>query len=155
MGIKQENNITARGAVKITTYDSNTGEKKRETDWMKNLVPKNSNSGVNLLVDAITDGKDIQIDEGKIGTDNTAPSDSDTDLGSVSVSGITVQSTSITTNTVTFSFFLTDSQLSNGTYEEFGLFESGNLFARSLFDSSYTKGTNEDTRIDHKITFNN
>jgi hypothetical protein len=175
MAITNEQNVNdtpaAKGEVVIESYESTWWSSLLPKKWAmhlqsaigkikhrqkeSNLVVQNSNAGVNLLVDAIRDGKSIQIDEGQIGKDNTSPTDSDTGLGNAIVTGESVQSTDGTVNTVTFSFFITDEQLPDDTYEEFGLFTNGNLFARSLFDSSYTKGGNTDTRVNHKITFNN
>lgn len=148
-------NTQIKGQVKITAYDSETGEKKRETDWMDNLVVSGANTGTALLIGSLDTGASAQIDEGKIGTDDTAPTDGDTDLGSVSVSGLTIQSTSPSIDNITYSFFILDAQLTDGNYNEFGIFSNGNLFARSVFTNTYTKGANEDTRVDHKIIINN
>lgn len=119
-----------------------------------NKVVSSNGHGRNLIVRQLagdtTHG--IEVDEGKIGDDNTAPTDSDTDLGNAVVSNITVEASSFSNDEATFSFFILDGDLADGTYHEFGMFIGGQMLNRALFTNPYSKSTGEDTRVDVTIT---
>ena len=145
------------GKYRITTRDSITGEVIKRSDWIPNLIMAGTNTGVNLIGQRLAGLTvyDLEIDEAKIGTGTTAPADSDTDLETVAVSGIGRADQTVATSSVTLSFFIPDATLPNGTYTEFGIFASSQIFARSLISPSYTKGSNQDTTIEYIITFDN
>lgn len=134
------------GAIRITSL-SNGWE--RSSAWYDNQVV---DAGLAAIADALENGTAIQIDSGEIGTGSTAVTAGDTDLETPSVTGITVESTSRSGAVVTYSFYLTDAQLADGTYREFGLRIGSTLFSRVLFDIPYTKASGTDTRIDYVVT---
>lgn len=94
----------------------------------------------------------IAIDTASIGLDNTAASASQTDLLDPITEDIPVAFGEMTgTSELTLSFFIPDADLPNDTYEEFGLFATGRLIARSVISPAYVKGSSEDTSIDYTI----
>ena len=146
-----------QGRYKIISKKAGTNEVIRETDWNKNLVMIGADTGIGLICKRmagdVTDS--IAIDSASIGSGTTAPTDSDTDLETPVLTGIITTAESSTSNSVSISFFITDSQLTNGTYNEFGIFANLKLFARSIISPSFTKASGEDTTIVYEITFTN
>lgn len=147
--------VSVQGRYKIKVHDSRTGEFKRETGWIKNLVMNNGNNGIRLLVQHLLNNKtnQIEIDSASIGTSNQAPSASDTDLIAPVTTGVAVAKSANLGATAQFDFFITDAQLPDGTYREFGIFCGPNIFARSLIDPEFTKVSNEDVTITYEIPF--
>lgn len=148
MELKEDLKIT--GKLTIRKYK---GGKLIHTQHETNKVVSSSGHGRNLLIRQlagdITYG--IEIDSGKIGTDATAPVDGNTDLGTVVLDGITVEKATFSNDTATWSFFIIDSALANGTYNEFGMFIGSQMFSRAIFSSPYSKSTGESTRVDYQI----
>jgi len=149
-------NIKMTGRYKIRSHRAGTKELLRETGWVENLIVSGSAGyGRNILLRQMSGDTTypLQIDSAKIGTGTTAPVDSDTDLETIVLSGISVASTNLSNDQCEFDFFMTDAQLANGTYKEFGLFMNGRLFARSLVSPVHTKSANEDTTVSYVVTF--
>lgn len=146
-----------QGRYRFITRDSITGEIKRTSDWNKNLVMNGTGTGVNLIARLL--GNDstypLAITKAKIGTGTNVPADADVDLQTPTLTKNTVADQIISGNIVTISFFLTNAELANGTYTEFGIFAGDQLFARSIISPSYVKGSNEDTTVEYEITVNN
>jgi hypothetical protein len=143
------------GKYKIKTYRQ--GELIRESNWIKNLIVANSDRGVSLIIERLsgTTTYDLEITSASIGTGTNTPADSDTGLQTSVLANILVASLSKTTKRLTLNFFISDSELTNGTYTEFGLFCGTRLFARSLITPSYTKSSGEDTTIEYIIDVDN
>lgn len=154
-----KNNLQLKGKYKITTYKTGTDEVVYQSDWISNLIVLNSGHGANIVLKCMLgdDDYDLEITEMALGTDNTAPSNNDTDLKSQKgdyVQVVTREETGI--NEILLSFFFSDAQLPNDTYKEVGLYCAGRkLFARSIISSAYTKSTGQDTKIDYVITISN
>jgi len=146
-----------QGRFRFITTDSETGEVKRISDWNKNLVVNGTGTGVNIIARLLANDNtySLAITKAKIGTGTNAPADSDTDLQTPTFTKNTVADQEVSANTVIISFFLTNAELANGTYTEFGIFAGTQLFARSIISPSYTKGTNEDTTVEYEIDVNN
>jgi len=146
-----------KGKLRITTFKKGTNELLRQTEFFPNLIVLNDGNGLNLFIKQLLNGgNSMEITQAKIGTGNTPPSSNDTDLEAPVVSGIMVaakQETAI--DEATFEFFISDAELPEGTYREFGIFCGDALFARSLIVPEYTKSINEDTKIDYIITVEN
>lgn len=127
-----------------------------ESPWITNLVVAGTNSGTGLITQNLAAGAahSLAIDRAKIGTGTTAAAAGDTDLETAVLSDILPTSglTVVTSNTVSFEFFIPDVDLANGTYTEFGLFAGTQLFARSIITPSYTKASAEDVIITYEIT---
>lgn len=142
------------GHLTISTYDQE-GNLLRE-QFETNRVVSSDGYGRNLIIRQLAGNKTygIEVDEGRIGNDDTTPTDSDTDLGNAVTSDIIVEDTDFSNDEVSFQFFVLDADLPDGTYEEFGLFIDGQMLARSVFDSSYSKSSGENTRIDYTLTLN-
>ena len=99
---------------------------------------------------------DIEITKAKTGDDNTAATDGDTDLGNTILDNIAIASRIETSlGVATYIFFMTDSDLTNGTYREFAPFCVNQIFARSVISPEHTKASGEDTQISYEITIAN
>jgi hypothetical protein len=94
----------------------------------------------------------IAIDSARVGDDDTAPADGNTDLGNVLVSGIPITNMTVTNNVLSVDVFVADANLPDDTYEEFGLYCDGRLFARIIIDPAYTKESGEDTLFTYTLT---
>lgn len=151
---KQQEQISIKGSYRFITKRAGTEEVLRVTPFIKNMVMNGLNTGIQLIAQHI--GQDFTnqlfIDEARIGTGETAPAVDQTDLVTPVLSGITKTGVSIVAGSVTLDFFITDAQLANGTYKEFGLFSNGQMFARSLITPNFTKASGEDVTIEYIIT---
>lgn len=125
-----------------------------QSEPIKNKVVSSSGYGRNLvlrrLIGDTTYG--IAIDSAKIGSGTTAPTDSDTDLQTAVVSGISISNSSVSNDVATIDVFISDGTLPNGTYGEFGFFISGRMFSRILISPVYTKASGEDTTFTYTLT---
>lgn len=156
--IKIDDGAKAMGRYRFITYRAGTKEILRTSPWIKNLVMKGSNTGVNLIAQRLIGATtyDIAIDSAEIGTGNTAPANSDTNLQTpVAVGIVRANQLVASTNIATLFFFISDSDLPNGTYKEFGLRCGAQLFARSIISPDYTKASSEDTVVEYQITVAN
>lgn len=143
--------------VDIESFKQALGRPLYEHPRVENLVVSGSGGyGRNLVIRAL--GNDptygLAITSGKIGTGTTAPTNADTDIQTVALSGITVQLAEVSDNVIVVSFFIPSASLSNGTYTEFTVHVGGSsrLFARSLITPSFAKGSNQDTTIEYTFT---
>lgn len=143
-----------KGKYKITTFKAGTKEVLRETEDIHNLIVSSNGYGKNIIARQLLGDTTyaIEIDSAGIGDDNTAPTVNDTALGNEVLGGISIATSSVANNVIDIDFFITDAELTNGTYEEFGLKQNGRLFARSIISPAYTKASNEDTLISYTIT---
>lgn len=155
------------GKFKIIT--SENGKVVKETDWIKNMIMKSSGHGLNVLVRNIIGeaGYDVEITHAKIGKGTTPPTETDTDLETPVNLGISSDPSIIrgdeevvSINTAHLEFFISDADIPNDTYTEWGLFTGTfgvdeGMFTRALIVPTYSKGTNQDTTIIHEITINN
>ena len=140
-----------KGRYKITTLER--GRVVGETDWIHNLVMQGVSNGTGIIARQLVGDVTypIAITSASIGTSATAPTIGDTGLITSVLSGIIIRTKSATATTITLSFFISDAELVNGTYREFGLFCGARLFARSLISPVYTKSTGQDAIITYEI----
>lgn len=160
--MKNNFNLNAKSGVtgkyRFLTYRAGTKELLRTSEWIENLVMKGSNTGVNLVAQRLIGLKDydLEITEAKIGDDDTAPTDADTDLLNTITSGILRANQLINNdNEATILFFISSDELPDGDYKEFGLFCDSQLFARSIISPTYSKAASEDTVVEYVITIDN
>jgi len=147
-----------QGKLQLTTFKAGTEIVLRKTKWHKNLVVSNTNNGLNLVLQHLagTTTYALEITSAKIGKDSTAATNNDTDLGNAIVSDIVVATvTETTTSQLTFEFFITDSELVEDTYHEFGLFSGNQIFSRSIISPGYAKSIGEDTKVEYVINLFN
>jgi hypothetical protein len=146
--------VGVSGRYRFTVTDSVTGEVKRKSIWHKNLVMNGTNTGVQLIAqNFIADAPaSMKIDSASIGTGTTAPSAGDDDLESPVTTGIVIRTKAQIANVVQADFFITDAELPDGSYSEFGIFAGANIVARSLITPTFTKASNEDVTITYEIT---
>lgn len=157
MSAKQSSNAGFAGKYRFKTFDSDTGELKRVTPWIDNLVVASNDHGLGIIMQHLigTTTYPLEITQGKIGTGTTPPTDSDTDLETITFAGIQRATQVISATTCTIELYISNTDLPNGTYTEFGLFCGDQLFARSIISPSYSKSSNEDTGIEYLITASN
>ncbi len=158
MDIKTNEAISIKGKVRITTRRAGTDEVLRRSPWMKNLLVISPSRGKNLIVQRLTgvNTYSLNIKYGEIGTGSAAPTTADTGLNTPSVRvPVSLASTSVSLSEAQFQFFMSDAQLPNGTYREFGMFvdgdagtATGQFFNHILFTTAYTKAAGEDTTIE-------
>lgn len=129
--------------------------------WVKNVSPViqnkivfNQDNGLNLVIQHLAgiDTYPLHIDSASIGTGSAAPSDSDTSLETPIVVGIPRATIDINLDNIVTEWFITNDELPNGTYTEFGLHCGTQFFARSLIDPSHSKASNEDTLVEYIIS---
>ena len=156
--IKLKDKCGVRGKLRFIVYKAGTKKILRVSDWNENLVVLNAGHGMNLLALRLIDDTtyDLVITQAKIGDDNTAATDDDTDLGNSILDGILVATAAETgTSQITLEFFMADAELNEDDYEEFGIFCGDQLFARSVISPAHTKSIGEDTKVEYVINFNN
>lgn len=136
------------------------GEIVESSDWSENTVTDEDGRGKNLHARLLTGDENIlpKITAAKIGTGNTAPTDSDSDLESPTFTTTFIADSGVVgTNTASFSFFITDSEIPDDTYPEFGIFtppsNDRRLYARALFDEPVDKSSGQSVRVEYDITF--
>ena len=154
--IKDKSGIT--GKLRFITLKAGTEIVLRRSKWHKNLVVSNTDHGLNLVLQHLigTTTYTLEITQAKIGDDNTAVTNNDTDLGNAIVSDIAIAKvTETTTSQITFEFFIADSELAENTYEEFGIFATDQLFARTVISPAYVKSVGEDTKVEYVINLSN
>lgn len=144
------NNATAKGLITLKTFDSKTGKLKRVQSF-PNIIVANTGHGINLIMRHLTgdDALSLAITQCKFGTGTTTPTINDTDLETPVVDSVPPANQSVSSTSGTLEFFLSDLNLPNGTYTEFGIFMGNRLWARALISPSYTKSSNEDTSIEY------
>lgn len=128
-----------------------------QSEWIDNLVVAGANHGLGIITRRLVGDNtySLEINQAKIGTGTTAPTNADTDLQTVSLAGILRATQAHTPTSVTLEFFISTTDLANGTYNEFGIFCGDQLFARSIITPAYTKATSEDTGIEYVIILTN
>ena len=129
----------------------------RISETVSNLIMLGTNTGLNIVLQQLggETAYPIAIDSASIGTGATAPTDADTDLIAAVVEDIPKATTTITTSTLVIEFFITNDELTDGDYKEFGLFCGTQIFARSIITPTYTKASNEDTLVEYQINATN
>lgn len=155
-----EEKVGIKGRYKITA--TRGGEVLSETDWINNLVMIGTATGLNLVLRALAGEETypLEIIKAKLGTATATPVSADTDLGSPVVDNILVATVSYTNSVLTIKFFASDADVTNGTYNEFGIYcgtavAAARLFARSIITPAYVKASGVDTTVTYQITASN
>lgn len=133
-----------------------------------NLIMGNSNTGTDMIVQwlgaqyLMAQGGSVSptgINWGAIGTSNTAPAITDTQLGAETNRQQISFFQDFQFNQAQLQFFFADGILANGTYNEFGTFvngtsspNTGQIFNHALFSSPYVKTSGVDTTVEVDIT---
>lgn len=155
--MKTLGNIEMHGRYRFKTIDSDSGELKRVSKWIDNLIVHSTNHGLGIISQQLIGitTYPLEITQLKIGTGTSAPNAANTDLQTVTLANVPRAVQSFTPTSVTIEFYIPSASLPNGTYNELGLFCGNQLFSRSLITPAYTKATNEDTSIEYIITLSN
>ena len=145
------------GKYRFEVRDARTGEIRRETDWMENLI---TDYGLNLI------GTANWFSECRIGTGTNTPANSDTALQTNSATTTNkttynwVSSGSpLYDNTATMVFRFASGAL-NGNYSEVGVGVAGGLFSRALIvdgggsPTTITVGATEYLDVHYAVTRN-
>ncbi len=143
--LSENDNTAVRGSLTISTLRD--GKLIRRSPVHPNKVVTSSGYGRNLIARALAGDPTypITIDSAALGDDDTAAADGNTGLGNSLVSGIPISNSSASSNVLSVDVFVADDNLPDDTYEEFGLFCDGRLFARVVISPAYTKVSGEDT----------
>lgn len=151
LGVKSQSPFM--GQMRITTRDSITGKIIYQSEWIKNKIVSSDGYGRNIIMRQLTGDTTyaIEIDSAQIGTGTTAPTDGDVAL-ETPIASFSITAATVNNDSVTFSIFMTDALLANGTYSEFGLRCNSRLFSRILILPTFTKSSNQNTTIDYIIT---
>ena len=152
--MKMKNNLGIYGSYVIKVFDYITGVLISQSEPIKNRVVNSSGYGRNIVIRQLAGDATypIEIDSAAIGTGSTAPVDGNIGLGASVLAGILVANVVVSSDSVVFTFFINTNDLTNGTYNEFGLFCNGQLFARSIISPALVKGTNQNVVVDYTIT---
>jgi len=129
-----------------------------QTPYIHNRIMLSLNYGVNLFIRHLggDDTYPLELNFAAIGTGSTAPVDGNTGLETPVLSNIpraTVDFTAV--DILTTEWFMTNDELANGTYNEFGLFCNTQIFCRSIISPAHTKASNEDTLVEYIINAGN
>jgi hypothetical protein len=149
------NKFTIRGKYRYKVIDSLTGEIKRQSGEIENLIVLNDANGLYLLFShllGITTNS-LEITSASIGTGDTAAAIADTDLETPVLEDIPVALKSRNDDDeIEFTFFINSSDLANGDYKEFGVKCGTKLWARSIITPTFTKSDNEDFQVEYTFT---
>lgn len=147
-----------KGRFKIKAYRAGTNDLVYESVWHKNLLSSADGHGLNIMLRLLNNDNtySLGITHAKIGTDNTAASESQTDLLSpVNYNIIVANRTISDTKTLLLEFFLPDTFIPDDTYSEFGTFAGDQMISRAVIVGDYVKASNTDTRIEYEFSFSN
>lgn len=154
----KENLATMQGKFRYTMYKPDTDEVIYQSEWQKNNITRANGHGYNLVLRALRGDNTypVEITGAKIGTGTGAPSNTDTNLqNALQDSGsdliVPVGNSVIVNNVLTLSFFISNAELPNDVYSEWGIFAGSQLFARALLVPAYDKNTGADSRFEHVI----
>lgn len=130
---------------------------KRVSPVIKNKVVFNTDHGVHLIVRQLAGDTTypIELELAAIGTGSTAPTDADTDLETPVVTDIIRATIGYDLTSVDTEWFMIDSELPDGTYNEFALYCGTQMFCRSIINPAHTKASNEDTLVQYTINAGN
>lgn len=140
------------GQLTITTFKD--GVAIRTVGPFCNKVVSSEGYGRNLIARQLAGNAtySLEIDTASVGDSNTAAADAQTDLISPLVEDIPITDASAVDDVLTVDVFVSDANLADDTYQEFGLFCGGRLFARVVISPSYTKASGEDTLFSYELT---
>jgi len=153
--VQQNAGMKIKGEYTLKVFKAGTKELLRETHHT-NLVVSTTNAGLDLITQHLAGltTYPLNIDKAAIGTGTTAPTATDTGLETAVLTGIDrADVVNRDATSIEMDFFITDAELANGSYSEFGIFCGAQLFARSIIDPAFTKASGEDTLINYQITF--
>lgn len=142
------------GTIRIIT--SVAGEEIRRLEF-HNMIMANAAGGFRAILEAMAGERaSIEIDECRLGTGTTPPTEANTGLETEAVDDIVIGDVPVVGNkTATFQFFAPSADVPNGTYTEIGFFMQGDMWSRTIIDPSYAKASGEDTTIEYVINFEN
>lgn len=144
-----------KGSYVIRTFCSDTGKLLWESNPIENLIVSGSGGyGRNLVIRQLAGDAtyQLEVDSASIGTGTNTPTDADTGLQTPVLASIPIADVIVSNDSVLFRIFITNAQLANGTYNEFGLFSNLRLFARSIISPAFVKGSNQNTSVDYTIS---
>lgn len=140
------------GTLTIRKYK--TGKLISQSSPLPNKVVSSSGYGRNIIARQLAGDTTyaMEIDSARVGDDDTAAADGNTNLGNVLVSDIPITNMTVTNNVLQVDVFVADANLPDDIYKEFGLYCNGRLFARIVISPSYTKASGEDTLFTYTLT---
>jgi hypothetical protein len=131
----------------------------------KNTIMVGSSTGKDLIVQYLISAYTgmlpypTGINWGAIGTSNTTPATTDTQLGAETNRSAPTFAEDFAYTEAILQFFFPDAVLSNTTFYEFGAFingtsspNTGQIFNHALFGTPYTKVSGQDTTVEVDVT---
>ncbi len=148
-----KNNFNIKGSYKYKVLEK--GKVIYESPKIDNLIVINDNpSGLYILFSRMLGSKthDIEITSAGIGTSTDAPAITDTDLKEAVLKNIPhAQRSRIADDEISLEYFISDSELADDTYNEFGLYCGNKLFARSIISPAFIKSSGQDFSLEYTI----
>lgn len=143
-----------KGKVRFLVYEA--GKLVRTTPWSHNKIALNDDHGLNLLLKRhISDlTYDLQITQGRFGTDNTARTAAQTDLiAPYATYYPRTNSYMVDDTSCVIEIFVPSSLLPDDTYEEFAVYCDSQYYASAVLSPALVKGTNQDVLVQYQITY--
>ncbi len=147
--MNQSSSIEVKGSFEIIALKQ--GQEVWRSPIMENRV---LNAGFALITaQHAGTANSLEITSLEIGDGSTAVTAGDTELDNMVLDEVPPAKVTPSTTSIVFEFFITDSELANGTYRELGLRAGLTLFTRALFSSAYTKVAGRDTIIRYTLSY--
>jgi hypothetical protein len=152
--MKAETKDTARIGGYLTIRKFRDGKLVSTSPRMPNKIVSSEGYGRNLILRWLSGDTvlPIIITAAALGDDDTAAADADTDLGNPLVEDIPITNMAVTNDVLTVDVFVSDANLPDDTYEEFGLYTDTRVLTRIIIDPAYTKVSGEDTLFTYELT---
>jgi len=140
------------GTFTLTKLKAGTDEVIWQSPPMHNMV---LDGALALMAQQTVSGTTnlLKVTTLEMGTGDTAPVGTDTDLETPTVTDIPRANQSSTGPLAYISFFISTLEIPDGEYKELGVRAGTTLFTRALISPTFTKSTNEDVRVDYEITY--
>jgi hypothetical protein len=124
---------------------------------INNLIVFSDENGLDLILRQLKGDEtfSININYASIGTGTTPVTEADTAMEVETLGSIVRATSEISDGQLMLEFFITDGELENGSYTELGLFCGGQMFAHSIINPAYEKGSLQDTLIQYTIGISN
>jgi hypothetical protein len=147
----------ASAKERIRAYHAGEVQAVKISPEVDNLLVLSDTYGLDLILRALMGGTEypLDINYASIGTGTTPVTEADTGMEVETLGGIERATSEIVDGELLLEYFITNNELANGNYSELGLFCGNQLFAHSIIDPAYTKGSFQDTLIQYTIGIGN
>lgn len=141
----------AHGHLQVLSYDPDG-----TLAWQSPVMPNRVlDSALSLIVDhnnGVTTNP-LEITSLEIGDGNTAVDAGDTALDNAVLTGVPVARKTGSGLSIEFQFFITDTELADGSYREVMLRAGTVAYTRALFSTEYVKASGRETIIKYTLSY--